>query len=75
MTLEDLKKRATASELTLIEAVEAALRPAIIAEVRKKAFEFVNANPPPTREEMRFMRSADEALLWGDRFKEALNTP
>lgn len=53
MNLEDLKKRATASELTLIEAVESTLRGDVVNEVRKETIKFVDRNMPPTREDYR----------------------
>jgi hypothetical protein len=47
MTLEELKKRATASEATLIEAVEAALRPAIVKDVTDRVFHEMNKQFEP----------------------------
>ena len=46
VNLEDLKKRATASELTLIEAVESALRKEMTMSVKVEAMNFIRANPP-----------------------------
>lgn len=55
MTIEDLKKRATASEITLIEMVEASLQKEIYQKTLDSFFEFCNANPPlfDTRENPR----------------------
>ena len=46
MTLDDLKKRATASELTLIEAVEKAIRQEVSLETRKAVYDYILKNPP-----------------------------
>lgn len=72
MTLQELKKRATASELTLIEAVEESLYEEIVEEVKQKAFCFIEKNLPPDRETIQF--SPESAKNWGRDFKEALNS-
>jgi hypothetical protein len=62
MTLKDIKQKATASELTLIERVEFLLRDEANASAFKTLLEFVQKNPPPNREDMRF----SDANPWGD---------
>lgn len=52
MTLEELKKRATAAESTLIDAVEAALRPAITKEVTDQVFDEMNKQLLPAIEDL-----------------------
>lgn len=54
MKLADLKQKATASELTLIDAVETALREEVARDLKKRLGEFLLKNPPPDREIMRF---------------------
>ena len=63
MNLEDLKKRATASELTLIEATEKALRADAVSEVRKKVLFFIQGDFPPSRDDFRMRRDAGDAWL------------
>lgn len=50
MSLEDLRKRATAAELTLIDAVVAEVKREARSEVKKAVFEFMTKNPPIIRE-------------------------
>lgn len=71
MTLEDLKKRATASELTLIEATEAALRASLTAEMKKSVKEFIMANNPPSRDEV--YRDQGAYPTWFARMDRHLN--
>ena len=73
MTLDELKKRATAAELTLIEAVTEALGPAIQNEVTERAIKFVSANLPPSREEMAYRREL--GAQWASRFRAAMKSP
>ena len=71
MSLEDLKKRATASELTLIEAVEKSLRADVIVEVKRRLSEFVSKNPPMIRESS--INPASELRDCGTRLEKYLN--
>lgn len=48
-TLDDLKKRATAAELTLIEATIAAIRPDVVTEVNATLMEWLKKNDPTDR--------------------------
>ena len=71
MTLKDLKDRATASELTLIEAVETTLRGEITQGTRTHLLEFCGANPPPDPRDPRYHRTDAEA--WVARLDKHLN--
>jgi hypothetical protein len=71
MTLDELKKRATASELTLIEATEKTLRKEVIRDVTTRLVNFIGDNPPPSREDHKFDQSAGRR--WSERLAEALD--
>lgn len=58
----------TASELTLIEATEAALRQSMVTEVKKSLIEFITKNPPPDR-----YREGTDMRVWFDRLDKHLN--
>lgn len=70
MTLEELKKRATAAELTLIDAAEKTLREGLELETTKRVVEFITANPPPGREDLHYDRDAGHQ--WMRRLREHL---
>jgi hypothetical protein len=70
-TLEDLKKRATAAELTLIERTEELLRPAVENEVKTRAVGFLNRNMPPSRDEIHRV-GKEGADKWVAQFTAAL---
>ena len=57
MTLDDLKTRATAAEMALIEATEDAVRDDVVREIRKSVLGFINTNPPPRRDDQFFEQS------------------
>jgi len=70
MTLDELKKRATAAEIALIESVERELSPEIAKNIKNKALKFLGKNLPPDRDEYRFNRDAGSEYL--KRFEAAL---
>ena len=71
MTLDDLKKRATASELTLIEAVEKSLRDETEPLVKRKVLEFIRTNRVPSMDDARF--NNDVYPQWLSRLEKHLN--
>ena len=75
MTLDDLKKAATASELTLIETVEKLVQNNIGDGLLKKVCDFIDSNPPPPRNE--FMNREeyyyDVMRTWLQRMKDYIN--
>lgn len=71
MTLQELKARATAAELTLIERTEALLRPDVENSIRDKVLSFCNRNMPPSREEVR-MGGKELADRWLQRLDDAI---
>lgn len=71
MTLKDLKQKATASELTLIEATEALLREEVTTALKDAAIGFLVKNLPPSREDLRFDGS-DALRSWINNFTKAL---
>lgn len=72
MTLEDLKKRATASELTLIEATESAVRASLTTDMLTLLASYLHENPPPSREDFRFGGN-DVYREWFSRLSKHLN--
>jgi hypothetical protein len=71
MTLQDLKQRATASELTLIEKTESLLREEAVSAMRKAAVEFIQRFPPPDREILHF--EPDALRDWLGKFTKTVN--
>lgn len=63
MTLDELKARATASEITLIEATEAATREKVAAETRRSVIAFCRKNAPPNSEYLRYQPDAAQNWL------------
>lgn len=77
-SLDDLKKRATASELTLIHEVEKLTTCDLRSDVVGHVIRFIRTNPPPTRESMMMMSSdfssmADHVHNWVTRLNEHLD--
>ncbi len=68
MSLDELKKRATAGELTLIEATEKAVRLEGTLEVKKKVLEYVMRNPPE-----RLLTDSGTMREWFARLDKHLN--
>ncbi len=54
MTLQELKNKATAAELCLIDRVEGLIVTEIEKRVTAKVLSFMRANPPPSRDDVRF---------------------
>ena len=71
MTLEDLKKRATAAEITLIETVEKMVSGGANSKALDRVKEFVVRNEPliRSREDQESMRG------WFHRLQDYLETP
>lgn len=70
MTFDELRKRATAAELTLIDTVIKLMDEELTAKVKQRATKFLMANHPPSREVAMFDREA--MGNWAKRFSEAL---
>ena len=70
MNLEDLKKRATASEITLIETVEKALQAEMTRRIKEEAVRFIRAHPPVID---RFEKPDVTIREWVARFEKHLN--
>lgn len=68
MNLDELKAKATAGELALIEKTEALVADEKKTEVRRKALVFLRGNPPDT--DMGGRRISE---LWLDRFAAAIS--
>ena len=71
MTLDELKKRATASELTLIEAVESGIAAKAYEETRKRVIEFLRKNMPPSLDCYRM--DAQAGTRWLARLDQHMN--
>lgn len=70
-TLDELKKCATAAELCLIDAVAEALRADLTEAMRRRAIAFMESNPLPARDQLRF--GPDCMREWMDRFRDCLS--
>lgn len=71
MTFDELRSRATAAELTLINSVIRLMEDEISERVRLKAANFINKNPPPYRDTLETTQG-DSMRSWFKRFSEEL---
>lgn len=74
MNLTELKGKATAGELALIEKTEALVAPDVRAGLLKKAVEFLSGNPPDI--ELRGGSGFDRPRVsqeWFERFRNSLS--
>lgn len=71
MNTKELKSKATASELTLIEAVESAVRKELLGDVLRELFDWMDKNMPPSRDDLAFCRESGKQ--WATRLQENLN--
>ena len=69
MTLEDLLRRATASEHVLITTVVKLTEEEAAKAVSKRALDFLMKNPVPARDEF---GGRDQLPSWAKRFSQAL---
>ena len=67
MTLQDLKSKATAGELCLIDQMDKFIRTEEEARMIKLTLEFIGKNPPPSTEDRIFDR--DSGQKWLKRFE------
>lgn len=72
MTLDELRKRATAAELTLIDTVIKLMDEEAVKTVRTRAGNFLRANPVPARDNFGEPLYSDQMVTWCKRFNEAL---
>ena len=70
MSLEELRKRATAAELTLIDAVVAEVKREARSEVKNEIFKYIDLSFPPSRESARDF--VGQAKVWVARLDEHL---
>lgn len=70
--IDELKKRATAAEFTLIEATVKAVQEQVVRETRTCAINFIRSNPIDFR---RIEYEREEMSRWMDHFVSALQIP
>jgi hypothetical protein len=59
-TIQDLRSKATAAELVLIERVTELVVADAVQKVKHAVLKFINANPPPSGEDCAFDRGRGE---------------